>query len=77
MILMKGLRIRLLSRGVGFQISQAARAYFSYGTGIKNQFFELYGFFDGRFIGNSVLQPEQSESWESAYLRLSIMIFWI
>lgn len=51
--------------GVGFQISQGARAYFSYGTGIKNPgFFELYGFFDGRFIGNSVLQPEQSESWE-------------
>ena len=35
------------------------------GTGIKNPgFFELFGFVDGRFIGNACLRPEQSTSWE-------------
>ena len=37
----------------------------AYGTGVKNPgFFELYGFFDGRFIGNPDLKPERSEGWE-------------
>jgi vitamin B12 transporter len=37
----------------------------AYGTGVKNPgFFELYGYFDGLFIGNPDLTPEKSEGWE-------------
>ncbi len=37
----------------------------SYGTGVKNPgFTELFGFFEGSFVGNSDLKPEKSESWE-------------
>ena len=36
------------------------------GSGIKNPgFYELYGFIDGRYIGNSNLKPEKSEGWEA------------
>lgn len=35
------------------------------GSGIKNPgFYELFGFADGRFVGNAALQPERSEGWE-------------
>jgi vitamin B12 transporter len=35
------------------------------GSGVKNPgFYELYGFVDGRFIGNPNLKPERSEGWE-------------
>ncbi len=35
------------------------------GSGIKNpSFYELFGFIDGRFIGNPGLRPERSEGWE-------------
>lgn len=35
------------------------------GSGVKNPgFYELFGLFDGRFIGNPDLQPERSEGWE-------------
>jgi len=35
------------------------------GSGIKNPgFFQLFGFVDGRFIGNDDLDPERSEGWE-------------
>ena len=35
------------------------------GSGIKNPgFYELYGFIDGRFVGNPDLRPERSDSWE-------------
>ena len=38
----------------------------AYGTGVKNPgFFELYGYFDGQFIGNPDLTPEKSEGWEA------------
>ena len=46
---------------------------FSWGTrlrgaiasGVKNPgFYELFGFIDGRYIGNPSLQPERSEGWE-------------
>ena len=38
----------------------------AYGTGVKNPgFFELYGYFDGVFIGNPDLTPEKSEGWEA------------
>ncbi|QMU62420.1 MAG: TonB-dependent receptor [Gammaproteobacteria bacterium] len=37
----------------------------SYGTGVKNPSFgELFGFFEGSFMGNPNLKPEKSESWE-------------
>jgi len=40
----------------------------AYGSGIKNPgFFELYGFVDGRFIGNAGLQPEKSTGWEAGF----------
>ena len=51
--------------GAGIDASEDTRLRASYGTGIKNPgFFELFGFFDGRFIGNADLSPERSESWE-------------
>jgi vitamin B12 transporter len=51
--------------GAGIDASEGTRLRVSYGTGIKNPgFFELFGFFDGRFIGNADLSPERSESWE-------------
>lgn len=41
------------------------RARAAAGSGIKNPgFFELFGFVDGRFIGNAALKPERSEGWE-------------
>ncbi|MHA7819156.1 MAG: TonB-dependent receptor plug domain-containing protein [Erythrobacter sp.] len=37
----------------------------SIGSGIKNPgFYELFGFIDGRFIGNEDLRPEKSTGWE-------------
>lgn len=36
------------------------------GTGVKNPgFYELFGYYDGRFIGNPGLRPERSEGWEA------------
>lgn len=47
----------LLPSGTGLQAA--------YGTGVKNPgFFELFGYFDGQFIGNPDLTPEKSEGWE-------------
>jgi vitamin B12 transporter len=38
----------------------------AYGTGVKNPgYFELYGYNDGRYIGNPNLKPEKSEGWEA------------
>lgn len=54
-----------LRLGAGYDVSDDTRLRASYGTGIKNPgFFELFGFFDGQFIGNEDLKPEKSESWE-------------
>lgn len=51
--------------GAGFRIADETRLRASVGSGIKNPgFFELFGFFDGRFIGNENLKPEKSTSWE-------------
>ena len=37
----------------------------AWGTGVKNPgYYELFGFFDGEYIGNPNLQPERSEGWE-------------
>ncbi len=51
--------------GAGYRITESTRLRASAGSGIKNPgFFELFGFFDGRFIGNEDLTPEKSASWE-------------
>lgn len=51
--------------GGGYDLSTGSRIRASYGSGIKNPgFFELFGYFDGQFIGNAELKPEKSEGWE-------------
>ena len=41
------------------------RLHAAVGSGIKNPgFYELFGYMDGRFIGNAALKPERSEGWE-------------
>nr|WP_255547997.1 TonB-dependent receptor [Erythrobacter ani] len=51
--------------GAGFDVTASTRLRASAGSGIKNPgFFELFGFFDGQFIGNEDLTPEKSNSWE-------------
>jgi vitamin B12 transporter len=51
--------------GAGYRITDTTRLRAAAGSGVKNPgFFELYGFIDGRFIGNADLQPEKSTSWE-------------
>ncbi len=51
--------------GAGYRITDSTRLRGSIGSGIKNPgFFELFGFFDGQFIGNEDLQPEKSTGWE-------------
>lgn len=49
----------------GARIASATRLRAAGGSGIKNPgFYELYGYVDGRFIGNPGLRPEKSEGWE-------------
>ena len=51
--------------GAGYRISDTTRLRAAGGSGVKNPgFFELYGFVDGRFIGNDALRPEKSTGWE-------------
>jgi len=51
--------------GAGFRVTDATRLRAAIGTGVKNPTFgELFGFFDGLFVGNPDLQPEESTSWE-------------
>ncbi|AWW74014.1 TonB-dependent receptor [Erythrobacter sp. KY5] len=51
--------------GAGYDLTETTRARAAIGTGVKNPtFFELFGFFDGTFIGNPDLEPEESTSWE-------------
>ena len=51
--------------GAGFDVTDTTRIRAAVGTGVKNpSFFELFGFFDGVFIGNPELEPEESTSWE-------------
>ena len=51
--------------GAGYRITDATRLRAAAGSGVKNPgFFELYGFVDGRFIGNAALRPEKSTGWE-------------
>lgn len=51
--------------GAGYEVTSNTRLRAAIGTGVKNPtFFELFGFFDGVFIGNPDLEPEKSTSWE-------------
>jgi vitamin B12 transporter len=51
--------------GAGYRITDSTRLRAAAGSGVKNPgFFELYGFVDGRFIGNAALRPEKSTGWE-------------
>ena len=51
--------------GAGYRITKTTRLRAAGGSGVKNPgFFELYGFVDGRFIGNAALRPEKSTGWE-------------
>ena len=44
------------------------RLHAAVGSGIKNPgFYELFGYMDGRFIGNAALKPERSEGWEFGF----------
>lgn len=49
----------------GIDLSPGTRLRGAVGSGIKNPgFYELFGFVDGRFIGNADLRPERSTGWE-------------
>ncbi|MEO0698818.1 MAG: TonB-dependent receptor, partial [Pseudomonadota bacterium] len=51
--------------GAGFEATDTTRLRAAFGTGVKNPTLnELFGFFDGQFVGNPDLQPEESTSWE-------------
>ncbi|NBC88514.1 MAG: TonB-dependent receptor [Alphaproteobacteria bacterium] len=51
--------------GAGVDLTDTTRLRAAAASGIKNPgFFELFGFVDGRFIGNEDLRPERSEGWE-------------
>ncbi|MEP2737082.1 MAG: TonB-dependent receptor [Erythrobacter sp.] len=66
----------------GYRITGNTRFRAAVGSGIKNPgFFELFGFFDGSFIGNPNLDPEKSTEWEVGVdqdigaVRLSVTYF--
>ena len=49
-----------------YDILDGTRLRAAAGSGVKNpNLFELYGFIDGRFLGNADLKPEKSEGWEA------------
>lgn len=51
--------------GAGWRVTDSTRLRAAAGSGVKNPgFFELFGFVDGRFIGNDALRPEKSTGWE-------------
>ena len=48
-----------------YRVEGGPRLRGAVGSGVKNPgFYELYGFDDGRYIGNPDLKPERSEGWE-------------
>lgn len=50
----------------GYRLPFGLRLRGAYGTGVKNPgYYELYGYSDGRYIGNPDLKPEKSEGWEA------------
>lgn len=51
--------------GAGYDATDTTRLRAAAGTGVKNPTLsELFGFFDGVFVGNPDLSPEESTSWE-------------
>lgn len=49
-----------------YRLPTGTRIRGAYGTGVKNPgYFELFGYIDGRYIGNPDLKPEKSEGWEA------------
>jgi vitamin B12 transporter len=49
-----------------YDVLDGTRIHGGAGSGVKNpNLFELYGFIDGRFLGNPGLKPEKSEGWEA------------
>lgn len=49
-----------------YRFDSGTRVRAAAGSGVKNPgFYELFGFIDGRFIGNPGLRPEKSEGWEA------------
>jgi vitamin B12 transporter len=51
-----------------YQALAETRLHAAMGSGIKNPgFYELFGYMDGRFIGNAALRPERSEGWEIGF----------
>ncbi|WP_239019727.1 TonB-dependent receptor plug domain-containing protein [Sphingomonas suaedae] len=50
----------------GYRLATGTRLRAAYGTGVKNPgYYELYGYSDGRYIGNPNLKPEKSKGWEA------------
>lgn len=50
----------------GYRLPMGLRLRAAYGTGVKNpDFFDLFGYADGRYIGNPNLKPERSKGWEA------------
>ncbi len=50
----------------GYRLAAGTRVRAAYGTGVKNPtYYELFGFSDGRYIGNPDLKPEKSKGWEA------------
>ena len=50
----------------GYRLPIGLRLRGAYGTGVKNPgYYELFGYSDGRYIGNPDLKPEKSEGWEA------------
>lgn len=50
----------------GYRLPFGLRAHGAYGTGVKNPgYYELFGYSDGRYIGNPNLKPEKSKGWEA------------
>ena len=50
----------------GYRLPFGLRVRGAYGTGVKNPgYFELFGYSDGRYIGNPNLKPEKSKGWEA------------
>lgn len=48
-----------------YSLSTGTRLRAAYGTGVKSpSYLELYGYNDGRYIGNPNLKPEKSKGWE-------------
>jgi vitamin B12 transporter len=55
-----------MARRAATSLPTGTRVRAAYGTGVKNPgYYELYGFSDGKYIGNPNLKPEKSKGWEA------------